>query len=138
MTRRQTGRSADMTAHLAVLEVFPAHETLKILSRKWLTLVVEALAEVCLGHAQIARRVPGATQKMLTETLRHLERDGLVTRHVTPSVPPLVNYRLTPLGHELLALQVQIRAWGERHLDEIRLARRGYDERLDRSDLGPA
>lgn len=138
MRKGQPGRSADMLAHVTALEVCPGHETLKILSRKWLTLVVEALADGSLGHAQIARRLPGATQKMLTETLRHLERDGLVTRHVTPRVPPLVDYRLTPLGHEILTLQVQIRAWGERHLDEVLLARRVSDERRDRSDPGPA
>ena len=74
--------------HLAQLSFCPGHETLRILSRKWLSLIVEALADGRLGHAAIARRVPGATQKMLTQTLRQMERDGLVTRYGDAHGPP--------------------------------------------------
>ena len=108
--------------HLAQLSFCPGHETLRILSRKWLSLIVEALAD-----AAIARRVPGATQKMLTQTLRQMERDGLVTRTVTPTVPPAVDYELTELGHSLLALQLSVLAWGEEHIATVREARRAYD-----------
>ena len=112
---------------LAQLSFCPGHETLRILSRKWLSLIVEALADGRLGHAAIARRVPGATQKMLTQTLRQMERDGLVTRTVTPTVPPAVDYELTELGHSLLALQLSVLAWGEDHIATVREARGAYD-----------
>jgi DNA-binding HxlR family transcriptional regulator len=112
---------------VAELTFCPGHETLRILGRKWLTLIVEALADGPLGHAAIARRVPGATQKMLTETLRQMERDGLLTRTVTPTVPPSVDYELTDLGRSLLALQLSILAWGQARMGEVRQARTAYD-----------
>lgn len=114
-------------AQVAQLTFCPGHETLRILGRKWLTLIVEALAEGPLGHAAIARRVPGATQKMLTETLRRMERDGLLTRTVTPTVPPSVDYDLTDLGRSLLTLQLSILAWGQANMGEVRQARTAYD-----------
>ena len=114
---------------LAQLTSCPGHEALRILGRNWLTLIVEALADGPLGHAAIARRVPGATQKMLTQTLRQMERDGLLTRSVTPSVPPAVDYELTELGRSVLALQLTIRAWGEANMPTVVTARAAYDER---------
>jgi DNA-binding HxlR family transcriptional regulator len=116
---------------VAQLTFCPGHETLRILGRKWLTLIVEALADGPLGHAAIARRVPGATQKMLTQTLRQMERDGLLTRSVTPTVPPAVDYELTGLGRSLLELQLTILAWGQANIGEVRTARAGYDGAAD-------
>jgi DNA-binding HxlR family transcriptional regulator len=106
----------------------PGHETLAILSTKWLTLVVEALEHGPRGHAELRRAIPMTTQKMLTQTLRQLERDGMVDRHVTPSVPPRVSYELTELGRALLPLQRQIREWGEQHIHEIEMARREHSD----------
>lgn len=116
---------------LAQLTFCPGHETLRILGRKWLTLIVEALADGPLGHAAIARRVPGATQKMLTQTLRQMERDGLLTRSVTPSVPPAVDYELTDLGRSLLALQLTILSWGQANMADVVTARAAYDDVAD-------
>lgn len=116
---------------VAQLTFCPGHETLRILGRKWLTLIVEALADGPLGHAAIARRVPGATQKMLTQTLRQMERDGLLTRTVTPTVPPAVDYELTDLGRSLLALQLTILSWGQANMAEVRTARAAYDDATD-------
>lgn len=129
--------------HITQLSFCPGHETLQILSRKWLSLIVEALADGRLGHAAIARRVPGATQKMLTQTLRQMERDGLVLRTVTPTVPPAVDYELTELGRSLLSLQLAVLAWGEAHIARVRQARRAYDAgdaavAADRAALVPA
>ena len=118
-------------AQLAELTFCPGHETLRILATKWLTLIVEALADGRLGHAAIGRRVPGATQKMLTQTLRQMERDGLVVRTVTPTVPPSVDYELTDLGGSLAQLQVSILAWGEAHVGEVHAARAEYDARVN-------
>lgn len=105
----------------------PGHEVLAALSDKWVTLIVSALADGPLRHAELARVVAGATQKMLTETLRKLERDGLLTRAVTHTVPPRVDYELTDLGHDILPLQRAIKAWAESHIGRIHEARDTYD-----------
>ncbi|GAA3094137.1 helix-turn-helix domain-containing protein [Pseudonocardia yunnanensis] len=105
----------------------PGHEVLATLSDKWVTLVISALADGPLRHSEVARIVAGASQKMLTQTLRKLERDGLVERSVTASVPPRVDYELTGLGHDLLPLQRAIKAWAESHIDAVHAARARYD-----------
>ncbi len=121
--RRENDRR-DYNANLAGC---PGHEVLAALSDKWVTLVVSALADGPLRHSELARVVAGATQKMLTQTLRKLERDGLVARTVTPAVPPRVDYELTDLGRDLLPLQRAIKAWAETHIDRIHRARARYD-----------
>jgi DNA-binding HxlR family transcriptional regulator len=68
------------------------------------------------------------SQKMLTQTLRTLERDGLITRTVTPSVPVRVDYELTPLGHSLVPVMVGIKDWAEAHMDEVNTARHAYNK----------
>jgi DNA-binding HxlR family transcriptional regulator len=97
------------------------------LSDKWVTLLVCALADGPQRYSDLARRVAGVSQKMLTQTLRILERDGLVTRVVTPSVPVRVDYELTPLGTNLLQLVSAIKHWAELHMDEVLAAREAYD-----------
>jgi DNA-binding HxlR family transcriptional regulator len=92
-----------------------------------LTLIVDALADGPLRHAELARIVAGASQKMLTQTLRKLERDGLVGRTVTASVPPRVDYGLTPLGRSLLPIQRAIKTWAETHIEAVHHARDLYD-----------
>jgi DNA-binding HxlR family transcriptional regulator len=79
----------------AYLAECPGHQLLATLSDKWVTLVLSALADGPLRYAQLSGTVAGATQKMLTQTLRKLERDGLVSRTVTPEIPPRVDYGLT-------------------------------------------
>ena len=122
--RRETTRR-EYNANLAEC---PGHEVLAALSDKWVTLIVSALADGPLRHSELARVVAGATQKMLTQTLRTLERDGLVTRTVTASVPVRVDYALTPLGQSLLEPIKHVKAWAERHVPEVLEAQRGYDE----------
>ncbi|MGI8881430.1 MAG: winged helix-turn-helix transcriptional regulator [Jatrophihabitans sp.] len=105
----------------------PGHAVLAILAEKWVTLVLAALAEGPLRRSEIAAAVAGASQKMLTQTLRRLERDGLVSRCVTATVPVRVDYSLTNLGRELLPVQKVIRDWGMTNLDRIRIARAEFD-----------
>ncbi|WP_433554201.1 winged helix-turn-helix transcriptional regulator [Micromonospora zamorensis] len=100
---------------------------LATLSDKWLTLVVSALADGPQRHSELARTVAGASQKMLTQTLRKLERDGLVSRSVTAGVPARVDYQLTPLGESLLPVQRAIKTWAETHIDEVHAARARHD-----------
>lgn len=121
--RRENSRR-DYNANLTEC---PGHEVLAALSDKWVTLIVSALADGPLRHSELARVVAGATQKMLTQTLRKLERDGLVERTVTPGVPPRVDYALTDLGRDLLPLQRAIKAWAEANIDRIHAARAHYD-----------
>ncbi|RAY11584.1 transcriptional regulator [Actinomadura craniellae] len=105
----------------------PGHEVLVMLSDKWVTLIVSALAGGPRRHSELARTVHGATRKMLTQTLRKLERNGLVTRTVTPSVPPRVDYELTRLGRSLLPHQRALKSWAESNIETIYAARERYD-----------
>jgi DNA-binding HxlR family transcriptional regulator len=120
-------REAARGAYNANLAECPGHEILATLSDKWVTLVISALADGPLRHSELSRIVAGASQKMLTQTLRKLERDGLVTRTVTASVPARVDYQLTPLGEALLPIQQAIKTWAETHIGEIHSARDRHD-----------
>ena len=100
-----------------------SHTVLEMLASKWVYLVVGALCSGRRRHGELARKVEGITPKMLTQTLRGLERDGLVRREVFPVIPPRVEYELTDLGRNLAGLLVQIRVWSERHAPDIHEAR---------------
>ncbi|WP_027165055.1 helix-turn-helix domain-containing protein [Mesorhizobium sp. WSM3224] len=101
----------------------PSHTVLEMLASKWVYLVVCALRQGRKRNGELARRLEGITPKMLTQTLRVLERDGLVRRQVYPVVPPRVEYELTELGQNLAGLLTQIRSWAEQHAPEIKDAR---------------
>ena len=116
----------------AFLAECPTRQLLESLSDKWTGLVLHALGEGAKRHSELARRIGGVSQKMLTQTLRTLERDGLVTRSVTPSVPVRVDYALTPLGRDLLPVMVAIKTWAETNMDEVDAARHTYDARSAR------
>jgi len=120
-------RAERARAYNADLAECPGHDLLGTLSDKWLTLVLSALADGPRRHGQLAATLAGTTQKMLTQTLRKLERDGLVSRTVLPSVPVTVTYALTPLGESLLPVQRAIKDWAESHVDQVRRARAAYD-----------
>ncbi len=120
-------REAERRDYNANLAECPGHDLLATLSDKWLTLVVAALADGPRRYSELSRTVAGASQKMLTQTLRKMERDGLVRRRVTAAVPVRVDYELTDLGSDLLPLQRAIKAWAETHIDQVRAARDVYD-----------
>jgi DNA-binding HxlR family transcriptional regulator len=95
---------------------------------KWTMLVLEALGEHGeLRFTRLAELLDGVSQKMLTKTLRQMERDGLVRRTVHPVVPPHVDYRLTELGNSLGAAFCGVWIWAEKHHDEIVSARERFD-----------
>ncbi|MEO3928366.1 helix-turn-helix domain-containing protein [Micromonosporaceae bacterium B7E4] len=96
---------------------------------KWSLLVIALLDRQSLRFTELRREVDGISQRMLTVTLRQLERDGLVHRTVHPVVPPRVDYALTPLGVTLHHTIQSLVHWTESHLDEIAAARTSYDER---------
>lgn len=105
------------------------------LADKWVTLVLCALATGSARHSALARRITGVSQKMLTQTLRNLERDGLVDREVTPTVPVTVEYSLTPLGRSLVEVFLQLKTWADTNIDDVEVAQHAYDQRqqADRS-----
>ncbi len=114
-------------AYDAYLAQCPARQLLDRIGDKWVSLIVNALADGPQRYTDLSRRLVSVSQKMLTQTLRNLERDGLLTRTVTPSVPVRVDYALTPLGESLLPLMRAIKAWAEQNMDEVLAARAGYD-----------
>jgi DNA-binding HxlR family transcriptional regulator len=111
------------------------HQMLGHLADKWTLMVLDALAfQKQLRFSRLMEGVPGISQKMLTKTLRQLERDGLLTRTVYPVVPPRVEYQLTPLGESLGESVCAVWTWVEAHLDDVEKCRRTYDrEALKRS-----
>jgi DNA-binding HxlR family transcriptional regulator len=121
--RQQAKRAYD-----AFMAECPTRQLVDSVSDKWVGLVLCALGEGAKRHSELARRIAGVSQKMLTQTLRLLERDGLVTRTVTPSVPVRVDYELTPLGRTLLPVMLGIKDWAEAHMDQVNTARHAYDE----------
>ena len=113
----------------------PARQLLETISSKWVTLVMLALADGPQRHSGLRRQIPGASQKMLTSTLRALERDGLVSRLVTVSVPVRTDYELTPLGHSLLPVVYGLKDWAEENMGGVAHARLEYDRhRLEFGD----
>ena len=93
----------------------------------WSVLIVGILGGGPLRYTELARRVEGISPKMLTQTLRGLERDGLIIRTVHAVVPPRVDYELTDLGRSLLGLVAQLEAWAEGHINDVQAARVAYD-----------
>lgn len=97
---------------------------------KWTMLLIEILTEhACCRFGELARKCNGISQKMLTQTLRAMERDGLVTRKVYAVVPPKVEYRLTDLGLGLSKAFCGVWLWAEDNFETIEQARTQYDER---------
>ena len=97
---------------------------------KWTMLVLEALGEHGeLRFTRLAERVPGVSQKMLTQTLRNMERDGLLVRTIHPVVPPKVEYRLTGLGLGLGAAFCGVWVWAAENLDGVEQARQAFDDK---------
>lgn len=108
---------------LAAMETCASRKVIGVLSDKWVTLVLRALADGPQRRGALSRTIAGASHKMLTQTLRGLERDGVLVRTITPDVPVRVEYELTPLGCDLLGLVRTITDWSETHIDELRGAR---------------
>lgn len=105
-------------------------EVRQILDRiadKWSLLTLALLADRPLRFTELRRRIDGVSQRMLAVTLRHLERDGLITRTVFPVVPPRVDYALTPLGESLGSTVQAFVEWTERNQETISAARDEYD-----------
>jgi DNA-binding HxlR family transcriptional regulator len=111
----------------------PVRDVLDQIGDKWSTLLLITLAGRPHRFGELRRAVPDISQRMLTQTLRDLQRDGLVSRHVHPTVPPSVEYRLTALGHSLLEPLSQLIRWADAHHAAIRAARLAFAAQVDSS-----
>jgi DNA-binding HxlR family transcriptional regulator len=121
-------REAARAEYDAFLAACPSRQVLARISDKWVTLILVALAGGPLRYSDLGRVITGVSQKMLTQTLRTLERDGLVSRAVTASVPVRVDYQLTPLGDSLMPAVNAVKTWAEEHIGEIEASRASYDQ----------
>lgn len=115
----------------------PSRVVLDRLAEKWTGLVVIALGEQTLRFGQLRERIGQVAPKVLAQTLRGLERDGLVTRTVYAEVPPRVEYALTPLGRSLREPLGVISAWAERYVHEVMAARERHDARTIAAAVRP-
>jgi DNA-binding HxlR family transcriptional regulator len=124
----QERRDEQRIAYNAYLASCPARHLLDRISDKWVSLILTALASGPQRYSNLNRTIAGVSHKMLTQTLRTMERDGLISRAVTPSVPVRVDYTLTPLGRSLLPIMAAIKAWAEAHIEEVWSAQADYDD----------
>ncbi len=135
-----TTTAAQRRAHAKVeydayLAVCPSRQLLDRLSNKWVTLILAALGDACadepatrpLRFSELSRQIVGVSQKMLTQTLRSLERDGLVRRTVVASVPVTVTYELTDLGLSLQDTMQALKSWAQDHMGEVLAHRADHD-----------
>jgi DNA-binding HxlR family transcriptional regulator len=109
----------------------PTRQVLDLIADKWTVLIIFLLADQPKRFSELRRSINGISQKMLTQTLRSMERDGLVTRTVYAEVPPRVEYELTPLGKTLWLPIQGIINWSETHIDEVSSAQTAYDARAN-------
>lgn len=116
----------------------PVRDVLKRVGDKWSILVVALLRDGPVRFNELRRSVEGISQRMLTLTLRSLERDGLVARTVTPTTPPRVDYRLTRSGRTLLNPIMALADWAEKNRASIRGARARFDDALAETVSPPA
>lgn len=117
------------SACLATREVFDR------IGDKWSLLVVVTLRAGPMRFNELKRQIEGISQRMLTRTLRGLERDGLLTRTVYPTIPPRVDYELTPLGRSLIDPVAALAEWAQMHFPEIENARQRFDKKSPKPRL---
>lgn len=144
-TTKADERSQARMEYNAFLAVCPSRQLLDRISDKWVVLILCALGDDTtdrtagsdetpagprtMRYSELSRLLAGVSQKMLTQTLRSLERDGLLTRTVIPTVPVTVNYQLTDLGLSLHAMTRGVRNWAQKHMDEVLAHRSDHDAR---------
>jgi DNA-binding HxlR family transcriptional regulator len=111
-------------------------EVLERIADKWTLIVIDVLGERdVMRFTELRDAIGGISQKMLTRTLRQMERDGLVTRHVHAVVPPRVDYKLTPLGLSLGEAVCSVWKWVDRHMYKVATARQAFDARREHDPL---
>lgn len=114
----------------------PSRVIFQRIGDKWVSLVVQVLADGPIRFSELRKMVHVVTPKVLTQTLRTLERDGLITRTIYAQVPPRVDYELSELGASLLGPLNLLRQWAEDHVPSILEARDAYDDARDEAVIG--
>lgn len=109
----------------------PTRKLLDRVADKWSVLILLLLGQEAMRFNALKRRIDGVSQKMLSQTLRSLERDGLLTRTVVATVPVTVTYAITPLGCGLIGSLQSMIDWAETHMDDVAAAQRVYDDALN-------
>ncbi len=108
----------------------PTRQVLDLIADRWTALVIGLLEDQPKRFSELQRGIGGISQKMLSQTLRELERSGMVTRTVYPEIPPRVEYALTPLGKTICAPLAAIRNWAEENIEQISSSQEDYDNRI--------
>lgn len=108
----------------------PSRQVLDLIADKWTAIAIYRLSKGTKRYNQLQKEIGGISQKMLTQTLRSLERDGIVNRMVYPVIPPMVEYSLTPLGETLIEPLSLLCRWAETHILEVETARDKYDRKI--------
>lgn len=119
---RQAGDATELD-----LDNCPVRTVISQIGGKWSPLVLQLLSEQPYRFGELRRLVPDISQRMITQTLRDLERDGYVDRTVYPTKPPSVDYRLTELGHSLFSSLSVLLEWAHDNVDSVKAARRRFD-----------
>lgn len=127
MSQRNTG----VTSQVVNAQACPVREVLDRVAGKWSVQILVAAAHGPIRFTELERGIEGISRRMLTLTLRNLERDGLVSRTVHPTVPPKVEYELTPVARELHETLQRLTDWSERHRVYIAESRAAYDAAHD-------
>jgi DNA-binding HxlR family transcriptional regulator len=104
----------------------PSRFVLEIISDKWTILIIDKLSQKTCRFGELKREIGGVSQKVLTQTLKSLEKNGLIKRESYPVLPLKVEYSLTPLGVSISSIFSTITTWAESHIDEIMLAQSNY------------
>ncbi len=124
-----------MSAQEVLDEACPLREVLEWVSGKWAIQILVAVVRGPIRFTELERTVDGISRRMLTLTLRNLERDGLLTRTVYPAVPAKVEHTATPIATELHAHLLGLTDWAERHRTDVAAARHTYDQRSRTPEL---
>lgn len=131
MARQSTGRQLDPAAICRTSDPMAVRELLTKIGDKWTIFLVLSL-DLLGGRArfsELERAIPGISQRMLSTTLKNLERDGMVVREVFPEVPPRVEYEMTDLGKSLLSPTQGLVDWAKKYWEQVREAQSKYDAR---------
>jgi len=110
-------------------DICPVRHVMDQIGDKWSILVLTGLKMRSLRFSELRRAIPDVSQRMLTKTLRSLERDGLVSRHVTPTTPPRVDYSLTELGRSLVTVLEPVAGWALAQREQVAMSRAIFDEK---------
>ena len=126
----------DRIAKMNILDTqCEGHQILEKIANKWTILIIYALTQQKKRYNELKQQIVGISPKMLIQNLRHLERAGLVKRHVYPVVPPQVEYALTPLGRSLAEPLAVLGDWAYQHISDVNAATEEYDRRSPSKDF---